>query len=118
MTDEPRARPPDKRKRRPGQEAASLGYSGKANGSYTVINADGLSINMNTAWCKPCVGNRAADIFPALFPDGEIVDDGKRLRVGAVKIDLKNGHWIDTSNGRRGGPDLYGLSLAVEMELE
>src|SRR5215813_9077561 len=96
MTDEPRSRPPDKEERRPGQEAASLESIGKVNGDDNATN--GASLPPEKALktlSRPRRFAHLPKIYSKLFPDGELVEGGSKMRLGNIEIDLesKPGQW-------------------------
>jgi hypothetical protein len=110
-------RPPDKRKRGPGQEAASLEKIGKVNGGNNATNDAALS-PLKTLKTMPPPGPRwrshVPKVYPKLFPDGELVEGGSKMRLGSIEIDLKcnPGQWRDTVSGKC-GDRLLDLALAT-----
>src|SRR5262245_3446841 len=117
--------PPDKRKRRPGQEAA-FREKAKVNSGENATNSTGSPNNNDTAAdvfdanrpLIPRYPRRSENlhaIYPKLFPEGEV--NGGKLRLGSIEIDLKDnpGHFYDASTGQRGGACRWsGGELAAE----
>src|SRR5262245_54384531 len=117
--------PPDKRKRRPGQEAASRGKA-KVNSGDNATNSTGSPNCYDTA-AGVFDGNRLLipryprrsenlhAIYPKLFPEGGV--NGGKLRLGSIEIDLKDnpGRFYDASTRQR-GKWLVDLALALDRD--
>jgi hypothetical protein len=57
-------------------------------------------------------------VYPAVFPDGIVVDDGRKLRLGNIEMELTGvnaGHWVDSSTRRR-GDNLIDLAEAPNLD--
>src|ERR1700736_4372893 len=105
MTDAPRAGPPEKRERRPGQEAAILGKAGKVNSRDNATNRAALSPKIDAMALNQWRCENGLKLYSALLPNGAESADGSKWCVGNVEIDLKGptpGRCRDTSTGARG----------------
>src|ERR1700716_2687790 len=105
MTDAPRTGPPEKRERRPGQEAATLGKIGKANSRHNATNTAALSPKIDAMALNQWRCENGLKLYPVLLPHGAQSADGSKWCVGTVEIDLKGqtpGRCRDTSTGARG----------------
>ena len=105
MTDAPRTGPPEKRERRPGQEAATLGKAGKVNSTHNATNSVALSPKIDAMALNQWRCENGLKLYPVLLPHGAQSADGSKWCVGTVEIDLKGqtpGRCRDTSTGTRG----------------
>src|SRR3981081_517562 len=109
MTDASGTGPPEKRERRPGQEAATLGKTGKMNSSDNATNGavlspaigatpqpmsiprwasrlDDLSSRADLDEVCRWLAEHAATVFPALLSRGNISAAGRTLRVDTIEV--------------------------------
>src|SRR3977135_1496121 len=70
MTDTPRTGPPEKRERRPGQEAAILGKIGKVNSRHNATNSAALSPKIDAMAVNQWRCENGLKLYPALLPPG------------------------------------------------